>query len=452
MPDLPAPPGKAGLGLNLLLLLVALLAIALPLLIVLRAPPIIPHRSVHPLPQRVVPKAEVPPVEPVAFQDLDPDDARAYNATIPFSTGPNPAARPFRFVGTDEQRARAVDCLAAGVLYEAGDDPEGQRAVAQVVINRARHPAFPKTICDVVFQGHNRTTGCQFTFTCDGALVRHQWSEAAWVRAREVATAALSGSVYRPVGYATHYHTDWVVPYWQSSLDKIAAVHTHLFFRWTGWWGTPPAFSLHISSDEPVIPELALYSDAHKTGAALVDASATAVEAAALGAVLPPALTTDTNSFLMTLDPRMPPDAYALLAARTCGDRPYCKIMGWTSKAKTPGTLPLQPSQIAAMSFSYLRDRARNYDKALWNCGEFKRADLSQCMKLQVLVPVARQADAFRLENLPGTTRILPPPVTTTLKPAPDAQTIPRRKVEAPPSATRPASVAPPPVSPTQGR
>ncbi|MDB5706613.1 MAG: SleB-like protein [Sphingomonas bacterium] len=451
MPDLPAPPGKPGFGLNLLLSLVALLAIALPLLIVLRAPPVIPHRPVRPLPQRVVPQAEIPPVEPVAFQDLDPDDARAFNATVPFSTGPNPAARPFKFVGTDEQRARAIDCLAAGVLYEAGDDPEGQRAVAQVVINRARHPAFPKTICGVVFQGYERPTGCQFTFTCDGALAKHHWPDAAWVRARATATAALSGAVYRPVGYATHYHTDWVVPYWQSSLDKIAAVHTHLFFRWTGWWGTPPAFGRHVSSDEPVIAPLALYSDAHKTGATLVEASATAVEAAALGAALPPALTTDTNSFLMTLDPHMPPDAFALLAARTCGDRPYCKIMGWTSKAKTPGALPLQPTQIAAMSFSYLRDRAHNYDKSLWNCGEFKRADLSQCMKLQVFVPVARQADNFRLESLPGTTRVLPPPVTSTIKPA-DAPTTPRRKVDAPPSTARPAAVIPPPVSPTQGR
>lgn len=433
MPQPSALPGTSSPGLTLLLSLVALGAIAAPALIVHNAPPVARHHPVKRLPQRVVPQAELPPVEPVAFQNLEPDDARAFNASVPFSTGPNPAARPFQFVGTEEQRARAIDCLAAGVLYEAGDDTLGQRSVAQVVINRTRHPAFPKTICGVVFQGSERATGCQFTFTCDGALVRHRWSDAAWVRARETATLALNGAVFKPVGYATHYHTDWVVPYWQSSLDKIAKVETHLFFRWTGWWGTPPAFNRHVSSDEPVISQLALYSDAHKTGAALVDASAAIVEAAAAGAAIPPALTTDTNSFLLTLDPRMPPDAFALLAARTCGERPYCKIMGWTSKAKTPGTLPLQPTQIASMSFSYLRDRAHNYDKALWNCTEFKRADFSQCMKLQVLVPVARQADSFKLETLPGTVGITPPPTVPTAKPVPELGGV-RRKGETPPA------------------
>ena len=193
------------------------------------------------VPQRVVPKTELPPVEPVEFQSVDPNDARAFNATVPFSTLPNPAARPFRFSGSTDARLRAIDCLAAAELYEAGDDSEGERAVAQVVLNRVRHPAFPKSVCGVVFQGSERSTGCQFTFSCDGALQRWSPSEAAWDRARDVARMALNGAVYKPVGHATHYHTDWVVPYWSSSLEKITEVGTHLFFRWAGWWGTPPA-------------------------------------------------------------------------------------------------------------------------------------------------------------------------------------------------------------------
>ena len=412
MTELPTQPAKPNLGVSLVLLLIAAVAIAAPLLIVMHAPPVVPHRHVKLVPQRVVPKAELPPVEPVAFQDLDPNDARAFNATVPFSTDPNPAAQPFKFVGSDEQRARAIDCLAAAVLYEAGDDAEGQRAVAQVVINRARHPAFPKTICGVVFQGSERSTGCQFTFTCDGALAGHTWPEVYWTRARATAAAALNGAVFKPVGYSTHYHTDWVVPYWQSSLDKVAAVHTHLFFRWTGWWGTPPAFNRHVSAEEPVIPAMALWSDAHKTADALAALSPeeAAAAAAASAAPVPASLPSDNNTFLLTLDPKMPPDAYALLATRTCGDRVYCKVMGWTNKAKTPSTPSLQASQIATMSFSYMRDKAHGYDKALWNCGEFRRADFSQCMKLQVLVPVAaKPADSFKLESLPGATRVPPP-------------------------------------------
>ena len=171
-------------------------------------------------------------------------------------------------------------------LIDAVDavDAEGERAVAQVVLNRLRHPAFPKTICGVIFEGQERSTGCQFSFACDHALTR--WSPTAdqWRRARGVADAALSGAVYRPVGYATHYHTDWVVPYWQASLDKVVAVHSHLFFRWTGWWGTPPAFNRQVSSAEPVIAQLASVSDAHKTGAALAEADTALLDAAeALG-------------------------------------------------------------------------------------------------------------------------------------------------------------------------
>ena len=81
-----------------------------------------------------------------------------------------------------------------------------------------------------------------------------------WERARKLATGALNGAVFAQVGYATHYHTDWVVPYWSASLDKVAEVHTHLFFRWTGWWGTPPAFRRAVSDAEPAIPKLAALS------------------------------------------------------------------------------------------------------------------------------------------------------------------------------------------------
>ena len=128
----------------------------------------------------VRPPSPPPPVEPVAVYALDADRARAVNAAIPFSRLANPPARPFLFSGSETDLARAVDCLAAAEIYEAGDDAVGEQAVAQVVLNRARHPAFPKTVCGVVFQGQERRTGYQFTFSCDGALARTP-SQAAWV-------------------------------------------------------------------------------------------------------------------------------------------------------------------------------------------------------------------------------------------------------------------------------
>ncbi len=382
----PALPARVTPRVRAILSGVAILAIAAPAYVVTHAPAI-PHRVRVPLPpKRVVPQAELPPVEPVEFVRLSMDDARAYNDQIPFSTAPNPAARPFRFAGTGDDRARALDCLATASLYEAGDDTRGERAVAQVVLNRLRHPAFPKTVCGVVFEGSERSTGCQFSFTCDGAIARWKPNEAGWRRAREVAAAALAGSVYKPVGYATHYHTDWVVPYWQSSLVKLAAVGSHLFFRWEGWWGTPPAFDRRQIAGEPAIAQLAAISDAHRTGAALAEADAALAEGAAAAGTIAGPLAGDPNSFLVTLPAGLIAESFPQLAEQTCGERPLCKFSAWSDRARTPATLPLEPQQIATMTFSYLRDRSTGYQKALWNCQQIKRNDPTQCMKVQVLM------------------------------------------------------------------
>jgi spore germination cell wall hydrolase CwlJ-like protein len=379
------------------LALIALAAVALPLLLVLHTPRMVAHKSKPVVvSKRVVPKTELPPVEPVALQAVTPDDARAWNASVPFSTLPNPAARPFNIFGSEESRARAVDCLAAAVYYEAGDDALGQRAVAQVIINRARHPAFPKSICGVVFQGSERSTGCQFTFTCDGAMLRYSPTAAAWERARYVARIALTGSVYRPVGHATHYHTDWVVPYWSASLEKITEVHTHLFFRWAGWWGTPPAFNRAYTGVEPNIPQMARLSASFQgvdpalegllpgavgTDGAFIDPASIPESA------VPPAMASeggDANNFMLTLPKGMNPDAFAALAIRTCGERPYCKFMAWTDARQTPTKLPLSSAQVGAMSFSYLRDETQGFAKALWNCQQFRRPSPVQCMRAQL--------------------------------------------------------------------
>ena len=438
--------------LSAVLAVIAALALAVPAWVVTHAPVIRPAPKIVRLPKRIVPQAEIPEVEPVEFVDLAPDDARAYNASIPFSTDPNPAARPFRFTGGPDDLARATDCLATAVLYEAGDDTLGERAVAQVVLNRLRHPAFPKTVCGVVFEGQERSTGCQFSFTCDGALTRWHPTEASWRRAREVATMALAGTVFRPVGYATHYHTDWVVPYWQSSLDKVVAVHTHLFFRWTGWWGTPPAFNRQVSSSEPAIAQLAAISDAHRFGGAMAEADAALAEAAAVMGGTPAALPADPNTFLVTLPRGVAPETYPALALKACGDRPYCKYSAWADGTATPASLPFTPQQIAAMTFSYLRDRAGGYDKSLWNCQQVKRPDRAQCMKTQVYVTW----DSL-LANPPATAAppVVPPRGPTDLggvrrqpASAPSTTPTPRFTPAARPSPTAKPVVTPPGTSP----
>jgi spore germination cell wall hydrolase CwlJ-like protein len=365
--------------LHLILALIALAAIALPLAVIRWAPPPPPPRpKAVARPKTVVPPTVLPDVEPVEYQNLAPADARALNAGVPFVADGVEPARPYRMLGGADEVARATDCLAAAAFYEAGDDAVGEQAVAQVVLNRLRHPAFPKSVCGVVFQGAERATGCQFTFTCDGAL-RRTPSEAAWRRAREIASRALSGHVDKTVGLATHYHTDWVVPYWSSSLDKIAEVHTHLFFRWTGWWGTRPAFNRTPLLAEPPIGKLAFLSDAHKLGAALADADGAVLAATPFFGRTAMPLPSEPNTFITSLNPAQA-DTFAAMAQASCGERERCKFMGWTDVEAMPFTAAMSPQQMAAMSFSYLRDRGANLERTLWNCREFKRA-AGQCMK-----------------------------------------------------------------------
>jgi hypothetical protein len=170
-------------------------------------------------------------------------EARLINAAMPFSGAPVLASRPFDLSNSDPlDRRRALLCMTQAVYYEAGFEPvEGRRAVAQVIINRMRHPAFPKSVCGVVYQGA-REPVCQFSFVCDGSLYRRP-AIGAWKEAERIAAAALDGFVDRSVGAATHYHADYVAPYWAPRLAKIVQVGAHIFYRWPGAWGSTAAFT-----------------------------------------------------------------------------------------------------------------------------------------------------------------------------------------------------------------
>jgi hypothetical protein len=178
------------------------------------------------------------------------EDAVALNNLRPFAGLPIRPMRPFVLAADTDDRARALNCMTQAIYYEAAREPvRGQQAVAQVVLNRVRHPAYPKSICGVVYQGSARPTGCQFTFTCDGAL-RWQPQAALWRQAQDVAKRALAGFVDKDVGSATHYHAAYVVPYWAPTLVKMTQVGQHIFYRWTGPWGEPAAFSGHYMGRE----------------------------------------------------------------------------------------------------------------------------------------------------------------------------------------------------------
>ena len=187
------------------------------------------------------------------LEAVAPHTAVSLNAAIPLTDTANPRAHSvvFRGAGPADQ-VRALQCLTEAVYYEArSESEEGQRAVAQVVLNRVRHPSYPGTVCGVVYQGPMRAGGgCQFTFTCDGSLGRVPLAYD-WARARRIAADALSGMVYAPVGHATHYHTHQVLPSWAYKLAKVAVIGAHNFYRIPDRWGTPGAFSQRYAGREP---------------------------------------------------------------------------------------------------------------------------------------------------------------------------------------------------------
>jgi spore germination cell wall hydrolase CwlJ-like protein len=242
---------------------------------VVRAAPITPVLAPLPATPGAL-AAALPASDPAAPPLLPPAQAFLINAAMPISALPNPKATPFVLGKVDEvTRARALDCLTAAVYYEAASESdEGQAAVAQVVLNRVRSPSYPKSVCAVVFDGTadhggvGGSGGCQFTFTCDGAMARTP-SPAGWQRARRAAAAALDGAVAPAVGWSTHYHTQWVAPIWAPTLLKTAVIGAHVFYR-------PPARSAAVryAGSEPEIAQMASLSSVPMT---LAPASAVAV-------------------------------------------------------------------------------------------------------------------------------------------------------------------------------
>lgn len=187
------------------------------------------------------------PLAPEAHSDAE------LAVTDPAAKAIGPAALAMHVDNSGMDRSRALQCMTAAIYYEAASEPDaGQRAVAQVVLNRVAHPAYPNTVCGVVFQGSERRTGCQFSFTCDGSLARVP-NRQFWLRAESVARAALSGFVYAPVGLATHYHTVAIHPYWADSLAYLGTIGAHRFYRFGGAAGKLGTFRFAYAGGEPVV-------------------------------------------------------------------------------------------------------------------------------------------------------------------------------------------------------
>lgn len=157
---------------------------------------------------------------------------------------------------------RALQCMSLAISYEAGfESIEGQQAVAEVILNRTRHPAYPKSVCGVVFQGSSRRTGCQFTFTCDGAMKRGL-PVRVMQNSRSIAQRVLAANFTPYVGGATHYHANYVSPYWAPSLIRVGKIGAHIFYRAPGSADQPARYT---GGAEPMITALGNWAMAPDT-------------------------------------------------------------------------------------------------------------------------------------------------------------------------------------------
>ncbi len=145
---------------------------------------------------------------------------------------------------------RPVDCLAAAVYYEArGESPDGQAAVAQVVINRVNRPGFPRSLCAVIYQGA-AAGRCQFSFACGDAMSAPRQTSA-WRRAEVVAARALNGYVMRAVGQATAFHAVRLGHACDGRLTRLAQLGGHVFLG-VGKPITAQPAALDVKASAPV--------------------------------------------------------------------------------------------------------------------------------------------------------------------------------------------------------
>lgn len=129
-------------------------------------------------------------------------------------------------------------CLATGIYFEArGESVRGQAAVAQVILNRVRNPAYPGTVCGVVYQNSHMRNRCQFSFACDGKkdVITSPYH---YKVAQEVAMAVTAGKIFIPeVASSTHYYAQYVSPRWARSMEKMKQIGLHIFYRtYGGGW------------------------------------------------------------------------------------------------------------------------------------------------------------------------------------------------------------------------
>ncbi len=134
-----------------------------------------------------------------------------------------------------------IYCLAQNIYFEAGNQPlAGKIAVSQVVLNRVEHYAYPDTVCGVVYDAKWKENWkgnmvpirnqCQFSWFCDGKS-DDPVDSATWLSSMHIARDVIQSKYGDITEGSTHYHADFVYPYWADSLNETVVINNHIFYK-----------------------------------------------------------------------------------------------------------------------------------------------------------------------------------------------------------------------------
>ena len=139
-------------------------------------------------------------------------------------------------------QASEIFCLAKNIYFEARNQSTfAKKAIDYVTLNRVQHRTFPNTICKVVKQGKvypwKRNVPikhkCQFSWYCDVKSDIPK-ERKAWNKSYDLAVNMYFNKSYDNTRGSTHYHTDYVKPYWRTDkrLEYVTKIGSHLFYRY----------------------------------------------------------------------------------------------------------------------------------------------------------------------------------------------------------------------------
>ena len=168
----------------------------------------------------------LPPVSAPLAQPLP----RGNIFTLPLRPAPVPTVQPLSALVEAHGSGPALDaeatCLATAVYFESMGEPlEGQLAVAQVVINRAKSGRYPSSLCGVVKQK------AQFSFVRGGRFPRIDVGCEAWRKAQAIARIAGASMAKILPADVLWYHADYVAPGWGRRLARVEKIGAHIFYR-----------------------------------------------------------------------------------------------------------------------------------------------------------------------------------------------------------------------------